>query len=334
MQQIGLRDPQETVARAGCVEVFPRDDASRVDDRGECAWGARHIQGGDEGAIGSSHEAVTEEVRVVVRSRDGPAWVDAADEGTEGTRGPWRIERRDGAIGRPQEAVTDEVCVRVASRDGPRWVDPGGGGAVDGARDIELGEGTIGSAQETVKHEACVSVEPRDGPRQVNPSSGGQADGAWDIERGEGAVGRPQETVDRAARVKVEPCDRPRRVDALGVDAVDIAWDVERGEGAVGRPQEAVTDEACVRIASRDGPGRVDGWTDKPLETADAGTCGVRRIDCREGAVGRPQEAVTDHVRVVVSSRDGSPRVDAARQHVPGRAAGWIECDERGLRCN
>ena len=66
MQQIGLRNPQKAVSRAACVEVFSRDDACRVDDGGERACGARRIQGGDEGAVGSPQEAVNDGVRVEV----------------------------------------------------------------------------------------------------------------------------------------------------------------------------------------------------------------------------------------------------------------------------
>ena len=61
-------------------QVGSRDDASRVDDAGERAWGARHIQGGDEGAVRSPHEAVSHPACIKISSRDGPAWVDAADE--------------------------------------------------------------------------------------------------------------------------------------------------------------------------------------------------------------------------------------------------------------
>ena len=150
MQQIGLRDPQKAVRRAVGLGVFSRDDASRVDDGGERAsWEARRIQGGDEGAVRELARSCERRSSRRVRSRNGPAWVDAAGR-LEERGGPWRIERRDGAIGCPQEAVSDEVRVVIKSRNSPRRVDPGGLGAVDALGDIEFGDGTVGTTHEAV----------------------------------------------------------------------------------------------------------------------------------------------------------------------------------------
>ena len=324
-----LRDADEPVRRAGCVEVFSRDDAGRVDDRGERACGVRHIYGGNDGTVGRPEEAVTNEVRVVVRSRYGPAWVNTPDEGF---RGPLRIEGSEGAVGSTHEAVSDEIRVVVKSRNSPRRVNRRGASA-NAVGDIEFGDATAGITHEAVKEEVRVTVPSHDGSGRINPLTGGTAYRVWSVEGSEAAVGSAQEPVRHAASIIIESCDCPRSVDALGDRECGAQW-VEDGKGAIGRPHKAVTEMACVKICSGDGPGYVDGLATSLLKKTDIGTCRARRIDRREGAVARPQKGVKHRS---TCSRNVGPcdcprRVDAARQHVPGSAAQWIERNEDRMR--
>ena len=65
--------------------------------------GAWSIERGD-GAVGSTQEAVSHEVCVIVESRDRPRWVDRVRDGQyDGARG---IERGEGTVGSPHEAVS------------------------------------------------------------------------------------------------------------------------------------------------------------------------------------------------------------------------------------
>ena len=60
-----------------------------------------------------------------------------------------------------------------------------------------------------------------------------------------------------------------------------------------------MTDEVRVEVISRN----CARWVD----TLGNCECGSRRIERGEGAVGRPEEAMTDEACVSIGSRDGPP---------------------------
>ena len=94
-----------------------RSDASRVEGLAERECGARWIEGG-EGAVGSTHEAVTPNC-VTVEPGDRPCRVDGEGHGVD--RGARRIERDEGAVGTPQIGARP---VSGDTRDRPSRIDP------------------------------------------------------------------------------------------------------------------------------------------------------------------------------------------------------------------
>ena len=133
------------------------------------------------------------------------------------------------------------------------------------------------------------------------------------------------------ASVIVKTHDHSFWVDSLAVGAIDPVWSVERSEDSIGCAQIAVTQKVCVKIGPRNRLGLVDGCLGEKRVSPDLCVDCARRIERRGGAAPGPHEAVTDEVRVIVSSRDDSRRSHDLRLSAFAGAsacAGDIECGE------